>query len=186
MTAFAVTQLLEEHFQALVDYEFTAQMESDLDDISGGDKDATPWLKRFYFGIDAANDDGKLGMGLKARLASGAEEIDPRAISSILLGHDDGGEVVAARVGRYGTYVQVGDTTQRASIPDEVVLDELNVDRAREMISKAALQTESLARARMERPFTSSLASLGPMCRLEILSWTPREMPSAVQQSRKW
>ena len=48
VTAFAVTQLLEEHFQALVDYEFTAQMESDLDDISGGDKDATPWLKRFY------------------------------------------------------------------------------------------------------------------------------------------
>ena len=83
-------------------------MESDLDDISGGDKDATPWLKRFYFGIDAANDDGKLGMGLKARLASGAEEIDPRAISSIQLGLLDGGEVVAARVGRYGTYVQVG------------------------------------------------------------------------------
>ena len=162
VTAFAVTQLLEEHFQALVDYEFTAQMESDLDDISGGDKDATPWLKRFYFGIDAANDDGKLGMGLKARLASGAEEIDPRAISSILLGHDDGGEVVAARVGRYGTYVQVGDTTQRASIPDEVVLDELNVDRAREMISKAALANRELGKSEDGKTIYLKSGKFGP------------------------
>ena len=83
-------------------------------------------------------------MGLKARLASGAEEIDPRAISSIQLGLLDGGEVVAARVGRYGTYVQVGDTTQRASIPDEVVLDELDVSAACEMISKAALANREL------------------------------------------
>ena len=88
------------------------------------------------FGVDAANDDRKLGMGLKARLASGAE--GPRAISSIQLGLLDGGEVVAARVGRFGTYVQVGDTTQQASIPDEVVLDELDVGTACEMISSCA------------------------------------------------
>src|SRR5205085_12518869 len=36
--AFAVTRLLEEHFPRLVDYDFTAAMEGDLDRIAGGDE----------------------------------------------------------------------------------------------------------------------------------------------------
>ena len=52
LTAFAVTQLLEAHFTMLVDYEFTARMESDLDNISTGEKQAVPWLHKFYFGLE--------------------------------------------------------------------------------------------------------------------------------------
>ena len=48
--AFAVTRLLEENFDWLVDYDFTAEMEEDLDAIAAGDKDRVAWLSRFYFG----------------------------------------------------------------------------------------------------------------------------------------
>ena len=50
--AFAVVKLLENHFPQLVDYEFTARMEDDLDEIASGDEARTAWLQRFYFGED--------------------------------------------------------------------------------------------------------------------------------------
>ena len=49
-TAFAVIRLLEEHFDALVDYDFTASIDEDLDAIARGDRAKDQWLKRFYFG----------------------------------------------------------------------------------------------------------------------------------------
>ena len=60
--AFAVTRLLEENFAELVDYDFTASMEADLDRIAAGREDRVAWLTRFYFGNRAhtggARDDG--------------------------------------------------------------------------------------------------------------------------------
>ena len=50
--AFAVVTLLERHFGQLVDYEFTARMEDVLDEISRGEAERVPWLRRFYFGSD--------------------------------------------------------------------------------------------------------------------------------------
>ena len=49
-TAFAVVGLLERYFANLVDYNFTASMEDDLDEIAAGREEALPWLTRFYFG----------------------------------------------------------------------------------------------------------------------------------------
>jgi DNA topoisomerase I len=48
--AFTVTRFLEENFGHLVDYEFTASMEADLDRIALGELDRSTWLKNFYFG----------------------------------------------------------------------------------------------------------------------------------------
>ena len=48
--AFAVIQLLERHFDQLVDYDFTARLEDDLDRIAAGDEERVKWLGRFYFG----------------------------------------------------------------------------------------------------------------------------------------
>ena len=67
--AFAVTSLLEQHFGRLVDYEFTALMEDDLDRIASGDEQRTAWLRRFYFG------GGEGDEGLK-ELVSDLGEID--------------------------------------------------------------------------------------------------------------
>jgi DNA topoisomerase-1 len=124
--AFAVTRLLEEHFPRLVDYDFTAAMEGDLDRIAGGDENRVRWLQRFYFGEETAAE------GLKG-LADDLDEIDAREISTVPLG-----EGVVLRVGRYGPYVEVtgpDGEVQRATVPDDIAPDELTVDKARELLT---------------------------------------------------
>lgn len=121
-TAFGVVSLLEEHFPKLVDYEFTAQMESDLDRIADGEEESVPWLSAFYFGDD----------GLKESVARRLDEIDPKAIGSVAVGEDADGNAVVARIGRYGPYVERLD--ERASIPDDLAPDEVTVEKALELI----------------------------------------------------
>jgi DNA topoisomerase-1 len=144
-TAFAVIRLLERHLPDLVDYDFTARMEDTLDSIARGDTEATPWLHDFYFGLEV--DDAKrlqiMRMGLHALVATG-EEIEPREASRITIGQTAEGERVAVRVGRYGPYIQIGDDGQRASVPDDMPPDELSLEKALEMVDRAAQGDRSI------------------------------------------
>ena len=131
--AFAVTRLLEENFDRLVDYDFTASMEEDLDAIAAGQKDRVDWLTRFYFGSAAA--DGPDGDGLR-ELVANLGEIDAREVNSIAIG--DG---ITLRVGRYGPYIEESGgepgpdgNPRRASVPDDLAPDELTVEKARELL----------------------------------------------------
>lgn len=117
-TAFGVVGLMEKHFPNLIDYEFTAAMETDLDRIAGGEEQSVPWLSAFYFGDE----------GLKQKVASRLDEIDPRLVNSIPIGQDDEGIEIVARVGRYGPYVERGE--ERGSIPEDLAPDELTVEKA--------------------------------------------------------
>ncbi len=126
-TAFGVVALLVKHFPKLIDYEFTAQMESDLDLIAAGEAESTPWLTAFYFGDD----------GLKQKVATRLDEIDPKSIGSIPIGKDKEGVEVVARIGRYGPYVQRED--ERASIPDDMAPDEVTLAKALELIENQNL-----------------------------------------------
>ena len=121
-TAFGVVTLLEKHFPSLIDYEFTASMEADLDRIADGEEESVPWLSAFYFGDE----------GLKEKVAKRLDEIDPRLVNSIPLGEDEAGVEIVARVGRYGPYVERGD--ERGSIPDDLAPDEVTVEKAIELI----------------------------------------------------
>ena len=137
--AFAVVQLLERHFGELVNPDFTARMESQLDSIADGQLSATPWLREFYFGGgEGTVDEDSQGAGLHARIAEGWEAIDARAVSSIPLGSDDEGRTVAVRVGRYGPYLQAGEEGQRAQLSDDVAPDELTLERALTLLEQAA------------------------------------------------
>jgi DNA topoisomerase I len=140
-TAFAVINLLETHFGELVDYTFTATMENDLDAISEGQKDAKPWLKHFYFGEGKKPKAGTKTtldqVGLKAKVEDGVDDIDARGICEMPLGKNDAGDLVAARVGRYGPYVQIGDTDKRANIPEDTAPDELTMLKALALITSA-------------------------------------------------
>jgi DNA topoisomerase I len=129
-TAFAVVTLLEQHFPDLVDYAFTARMEDDLDEIAQGDKESVPWLRDFYFG-----DQGDAGeTGLRDMVSNKLEEIDAREINTLPLGADAEGREIVVRVGRYGPYLQRGDDT--ANIPDDMPPDELDIERATEMLAQ--------------------------------------------------
>ncbi|MEU3399015.1 type I DNA topoisomerase [Streptomyces filamentosus] len=142
--SFAVVNLLEKHFGRLVDYDFTARMEDDLDRIARGEAQSVPWLRRFYFGegegaatggaADAGNGDGDHLGGLK-ELVTDLGAIDAREISSFPVG--DG---IVLRVGRYGAYVERGEREQegyqKADVPEDLAPDELTVEYAEELLAK--------------------------------------------------
>jgi DNA topoisomerase-1 len=127
--AFAVVNLLERHFPRLVDYEFTARMEDDLDEIAAGDEARTAWLQRFYFG--AADGDG-----LKEQVEGRLAEIDAREVNTIELPNSD----IVVRVGRYGPYLERG--SDRQTLPPDIAPDELTADRAAEILAQASQEQE--------------------------------------------
>ncbi|WP_431043006.1 type I DNA topoisomerase [Streptomyces sp. P1-3] len=140
--SFAVVNLLEKHFGRLVDYDFTAKMEDDLDRIARGEAQAVPWLKRFYFGegageggaAEAGNGDGDHLGGLK-ELVTDLGAIDAREVSSFPVGSG-----IVLRVGRYGPYIERGEKDteghQRADIPGDLAPDELTVEHAEELLAR--------------------------------------------------
>ena len=138
--AFAVTQLLEEHYSRLVDYNFTARMEDDLDRIAAGEEERVAWLTRFYRGENGAP-------GLHSMVTEQLDEIDARAVNSIEIPRSD----IVVRVGRYGPYLERGE--ERASLPPDVVPDELTPERAEELLAKPS---EGRELGRIPRPAARS------------------------------
>jgi DNA topoisomerase I len=126
--AFAVTQLLEQHYERLVDYDFTATMEDDLDRIAAGEEQRVDWLTRFYKGTNGAANT-RDWPGLRAMVTEHLDEIDARAVNSIELPGSD----IVVRVGRYGPYLERGE--ERASLSEDVVPDELTPARAEELLA---------------------------------------------------
>lgn len=144
--AFAVIGLLEAHFGRLVDFDFTAGMEDDLDAIADGRERRGNWLSAFYFGGDTGAE-GSVARsgGLKKMVGTNLEDIDAREINSIRLFDDAEGREIHVRVGRYGPYLERmvqnpddpdGDPiSQRANLPDDLPPDELTVEYAEKLFS---------------------------------------------------
>lgn len=136
--AFAVIGLMEQHFGRLVDYDFTAAMEDELDEIAAGHEHRTNWLHNFYFGGEhgVPHSIARAG-GLKKLVGVNLEGIDARGINSIPLFDDEQGRPIYVRVGNYGPYLErmiTGEdgepTPQRANLSDEITPDELTLELA--------------------------------------------------------
>ncbi|PND57478.1 DNA topoisomerase I [Mycobacterium sp. ENV421] len=139
--AFAVTGLLEQHFGRLVDYDFTAAMEDELDEIATGQERRTNWLSNFYFGGEhgVADSIARAG-GLKKLVGVNLEGIDAREVNSIKLFDDEEGRPIVVRVGKNGPYLErmIADPDsadgelkpQRANLNDEITPDELTLEMA--------------------------------------------------------
>lgn len=125
--AFSVVRLLEEYFGELVEYDFTAEMEEDLDRIARGDADRVDWLKGFYFG---GGDDDQRGL---RTVIDNLGEIDAREINSVELAPG-----LTLRIGRYGPYIEVPsddpEKPRRVNVPEDLAPDELTVERAKELV----------------------------------------------------
>ena len=134
--AFTVTRFLEENFGNLIDYDFTAQMEEDLDRIAAGELDRSTWLQDFYFGTGG-------GVGLHPTVEQIGDQ-DPRAINSISITDD-----ITLRTGKFGPYLEVlgqmgaegADENGRRviNIPEGLAPDELTVTKAQELIDAPVL-----------------------------------------------
>jgi len=132
--AFSVVRLLEDHFGDLIEYDFTAEMEDDLDKIAGGEADRVDWLNQFYFG-------GGEHAGLR-EIVDNLGDIDARAVNSIRI--DDG---ITLRVGKYGPYLEVDDgseTPRRVNVPEGLAPDELTPAKARELIDAPVVTDQVL------------------------------------------
>jgi DNA topoisomerase-1 len=123
--AFSVTGLLEQHFTKLIDYEFTASMEEDLDKIANGEEERVTWLTKFFYGSEDSP-------GL-ADLSADLGAIDAQAINTMKMGED-----IEIRVGRFGAYLQqgLGDDRKFANIPEQMAPDELTLPIAIELLAK--------------------------------------------------
>lgn len=123
--AFSVTGLLEQHFTKLIDYEFTASMEEDLDKIANGEEERVTWLTKFFYGSED-------NPGL-ADLSANLGAIDAQAINTMKMGED-----IEIRVGRFGAYLQqgLGDDRKFANIPEQMAPDELTLPIAIELLAK--------------------------------------------------
>ncbi len=133
--AFSVIRLMEQHFGRLIQYDFTAELESVLDDVAGGREDRVAVLTSFWIG------EGEGNTGLK-RLVENLPDIDARGLATFPLG-----EEIDLRVGRYGPYVEGPPFTEddegkrvptRANVPEDLPPDELTLDKAKELLATPA------------------------------------------------
>ncbi|WP_268768721.1 MULTISPECIES: type I DNA topoisomerase [Microbacterium] len=126
--AFSVVRLLEQHFADLVDYDFTAALEDDLDAIARGEQRREEWLREFYFGSENH-------VGLR-HIVDNLGDIDARELNSTRLT-----DMATLRFGKYGPYIEVTDpdaapdTKARiVNVPDDLAPDELTPDKVQELI----------------------------------------------------
>ncbi|MDK8879260.1 type I DNA topoisomerase [Corynebacterium sp. MSK008] len=144
--AFSVVGLLENNFDALVDYDFTSSMEDELDEIAHGNQDRTKWLSGFYFGDADARESMAQALarrgGLKHMIENNLESIDARAANSLTLFDDAEGRPVVVRVGRYGPYIErvIGEKDgepeyQRANLPESATPDEITLEMAEKLFA---------------------------------------------------
>ena len=125
--AFSVIRLMEEHFAELIDYDFTAALEDDLDAIARGEQNRVEWLHSFYFG-----DDTQVGL---RQVVDNLGEIDTRALNATRIT-----DTATLRFGKYGPYLEVADPAQPdakpriVNVPEDLAPDELTAVKAQELI----------------------------------------------------
>jgi DNA topoisomerase I len=149
--AFSVTGLLEQHFGKLVDYEFTASMEEDLDKIAGGEEERSKWLTTFFYGHDDVP-------GLEF-LAQDLGNIDAQQINTMKLSDD-----IEIRVGRFGAYIQQGEGDNRkfANIPENIAPDEMTLKLAEELLAKPSGERELGIDPQTNLPIIAKSGRYGP------------------------
>ncbi len=150
-TAFSVTSLLEQNLARIVDVEFTASMESWLDQI-GGKADAEAYLRHFY------EDE------LEAGVAEG-EKADPR--ESCTLHYEDLGPY-SVRIGRYGPYVEYEQDGERkiVSLPGNIAPADITHDYIEDLVQKAAKGSEALGYDENGTPVYVMQGRFGPYVQL--------------------
>jgi DNA topoisomerase-1 len=137
-TAFAVVDLLKQHFAALIELGFTGQIEENLDEISKGELGRDEFLAEFYEG-DPAHD----WPGLRP-LVENETQIEYPVVH--LGQHPDSAAPVVVRIGRFGPYVQVGegDDAVKASVPDDVAPGDFTLADAIALVESRARGPSSL------------------------------------------
>ena len=125
-TAYAVIQFLESNFTDMVNLQYTADLENTLDAISRNEMKSEYFLTQFYKGENGT-------AGLEALLEN---EVDKEKSRTIMELKDDAGKTITVKIGRYGVYIQDGETN--TTLPEESIPSELNFESAMASLQKKA------------------------------------------------
>ncbi|OBQ12308.1 MAG: DNA topoisomerase I [Anabaena sp. LE011-02] len=154
-TAFAVTDLLEKHFPDIVDPSFTSKMEQTLDEISTGEAQWLPYLKKFYLGEQ----------GLETLVKERETEIDASKARTVELENLD----AKVRIGKYGPYIEVtnGEEVITASIPKNLTPADLNPKQVEILLKQKISGPDQLGRhPETGEPIYIKLGTYGPYVQL--------------------
>lgn len=173
-TGFAVYQILEKHFEYLVDYQFTSEMEASLDKIAEGKAEWLPYLKSFYLG----------DKGLRARVENQEKSIDANESRTVNLLNTPGVDI---RVGRFGPYIvqekkEKGEEEVRASIPEDVAPADLTVEMVNEIVEMAEKGPQSLGKhPEWKKDVYCLIGRYGPYVQLgEVTEENPKPRRASV------
>jgi len=122
--AFPLVALLTDGFGEFVSYEYTADLEEDLDRVARGELDRVDWLRKFYFGEDGRE-------GLVEAIDTALETVDPRVLNGLAIT-----DAITVRVGKYGPFLSVddgGEKPRAVNIPPDMTPDQLTVEKAIEL-----------------------------------------------------
>ncbi len=120
-----VNDFLVNHFANILDYNFTAKVEQDFDDIAEGNEEWTRMMKNFY------ND-------FHPQVKNVAENAE-REVGERVLGADpETGKPVSVRLGKFGPMVQMGSVEDEekpkfASLSPDQTLDSVTFEEAMEL-----------------------------------------------------
>ena len=117
-----VTDFLKNHFEYIMDYNFTAKVEQDFDSIASGKKDWTEMMKSFY---------GKFHPVVEDVQQNATRESGKRMLGS----HPENGKEVSVRLGKFGPMVQIGTVDDEekpkfASLPQDFQIESVTLDQA--------------------------------------------------------
>jgi len=124
--AFPLVALLEDGFGDFVSYDYTAELEEDLDRVARGELDRVSWLTKFYFGEDSHE-------GLVKAIDDAIETVDPRVLNGLQIT-----DKITVRVGRYGPFLSVdegGEKPRAVNIPPDLAPDQLTIEKAEELVA---------------------------------------------------
>ena len=133
-TGFAVVKFLEKYFDQLINLQFTAEMEDELDAISRSDKNHLEFLKLFYNG-------SKDQKGLNDLLD---QEFNKLESKNIMILSEKGKDDITLKIGRYGIYLERGD--EKANIPEEFGPENVSYKIADEMLTLQSKEDECVGK----------------------------------------
>ena len=117
-----VTDFLTNHFEYIMDYNFTARVEQDFDSIAEGKKDWTEMMKKFYGNFHPVVEDVQ---------QNASRESGKRVLGT----HPENNKEISVRLGKFGPMVQIGTVDDEekpkfASLPQDLQIESVTLDEA--------------------------------------------------------
>ncbi|MFY7827159.1 MAG: type I DNA topoisomerase [Flectobacillus sp.] len=172
-----VNDFLVNNFSEVVDFKFTAEMENEFDEIAQGKMEWSAMIDNFYQDFHKTIEESKSA----ERSSSGSTRelgIDPNS-----------GKTISVRLGKYGPYVQLGDTKDEekpifVNLPKDKLISSITLEEALELFEKPRLPRE--IGFFEDKPIIIGAGKLGPYVKHDdkFVSLEATDDPFTIEEAR--